>query len=355
MSTTEGEVQGIGMDTGNTYGGSSTLYQIYGTGTLGTQVTNVNGVYNTPGIWQTYTINLGVLPTNETHLFFYINDAVSGSGFAGADEQFRNLSVYTQGATPAYINFDQYFALDGKGASLWLVKTDGSGNPLVFEDHASYGAAGPGEAQGLWPNGSGGFYPMSSVTSGAANSGPYVPSASVQSIGSITYSGTTATATTATADGLLVGEQIAIAGATPSQYDGTFLITATTGANTFTYTMAGTPASNASGTMTAAPAPLVISEVMYDPPDLANGLGGQPLEYIKITNIGTTAVTLTNWRLRTAVSFNFPSGQTLAAGASLLVVPFDPVNNPDALARFEARYPGYASSGLVMDGPYSGA
>ena len=166
---------------------------------------------------------------------------------------------------------------------MWLVKTDPSGNPLVFEDHASYGAAGGGEAQGLWPNGSGSFYPMSSATTDAANSGPLVPS----------------------------------------------------------------PASANS---------LVISEVMYDPPDPASGLAGQQLEYVKITNVSTTtAVTLTNWRLRTAVSFNFPAGQTLAAGASLLVVPFDPVNNPDALSRFEAQYPGYSSSQLVMDGPYSGA
>ena len=41
-----------------------------------------------------------------------------------------------------------------------------------------------------------------------------------------------------------------IAGATPAQYDGVFNIIVT-GANTFTYTMASCPASNAAGTMTA--------------------------------------------------------------------------------------------------------
>ena len=172
---------------------------------------------------------------------------------------------------------------------MWLVSSDSSGNPLVFEDHASYGAAGGGEALGRWPNGSGDLYPMSSATSDAANSGPLVPAAG-------------------TAGG--------------TQYSGS----------------------------------LVISEVMYDPPDPASGLAGQQCEYVMITNISTTtAVTLTNWRLRNAVSFNFPSGQVLAAGASLLVVPFDPVNSPDALSRFEARYSGFASSQLVIDGPYSGA
>ena len=70
------------------------------------------------------------------------------------------------------------------------------------------------------------------------------------SISSITYSGTTATVTTASADGFTSGEQIGIAGATPSAYDGFFTITVT-GSSTFTYTMASSPGSSASGTMTA--------------------------------------------------------------------------------------------------------
>ena len=60
------------------------------------------------------------------------------------------------------------------------------------------------------------------------------------SISSITYSGTTASVTTASADGFTSGEQIGIAGATPSAYDGFFTITVT-GSTTFTYTMASTP------------------------------------------------------------------------------------------------------------------
>ena len=285
QSTTEGQVQGIGLDNDNSFSTGATLYRIYGTGTTGTTVTNANGYYSTPGVWQTYTIDLGVIPANENQLFFYIDDSAVTGGFAGANAELRNVSVHSSSAAPAYINFDQYFGLNAaQGGDVWLVKADGAGNPVQFEDHATYGRAAIGEAWGDWPNGSSGnMFPMSSATLGAANSGP------------------------------LVGSPV-------------------------------------TGSLS-----LVISEVMYNPPDPAGGLAGQQLEYVKITNVGTTPVALADWRLRNAISFNFPNGQTLAAGASLLVVPYDPVNNPDALSRFEVRYPGFVSSQLAIDGPYSGA
>ncbi len=72
-------------------------------------------------------------------------------------------------------------------------------------------------------------------------------------ITSITYSGTTATATLSSAPGFVVGQGVLIAGATGTNanlYNGTFAITAVSG-DTFRYTMTGTPTANASGTMTA--------------------------------------------------------------------------------------------------------
>ena len=63
-------------------------------------------------------------------------------------------------------------------------------------------------------------------------------------ISTITKSGTTATLTTATAHGLVTNNRVTISGATSSEYNGTYVITVT-GANTFTYTMASTPAANA--------------------------------------------------------------------------------------------------------------
>ena len=63
-------------------------------------------------------------------------------------------------------------------------------------------------------------------------------------ISTITHVGAVATLTTATAHGLITGNRVTISGATASDYNGTYVITKT-GANTFTYTMATTPAADA--------------------------------------------------------------------------------------------------------------
>lgn len=65
-----------------------------------------------------------------------------------------------------------------------------------------------------------------------------------QTISTITHVGAVATLTTASAHGLITGNRVTISGATSSEYNGTYVITVT-GANTFTYTMASTPAANA--------------------------------------------------------------------------------------------------------------
>ena len=75
----------------------------------------------------------------------------------------------------------------------------------------------------------------------------YASTATAQTISTITRGGTgnlTATVTTAVAHGLITGNQIVVAGASPAQYNGTFIITRT-GATTFTYTMATAPATDA--------------------------------------------------------------------------------------------------------------
>ena len=70
-------------------------------------------------------------------------------------------------------------------------------------------------------------------------------------ITSITESGTTATATTSSAMGLVVGETVTISGVTPSGYNGTVTVTAVSGA-TFTFTAtSGLGTATGFGTATA--------------------------------------------------------------------------------------------------------
>ena len=66
----------------------------------------------------------------------------------------------------------------------------------------------------------------------------------VYGITSITHVGAVATLTTASPHNLITGNQITVTGAVPAAYNGTYKITVT-GASTFTYTMASTPATDA--------------------------------------------------------------------------------------------------------------
>ena len=65
-----------------------------------------------------------------------------------------------------------------------------------------------------------------------------------QTISTITYVTTTATLTTAAPHNLVTGNRVTISGATPSQYNGTYVITVTS-PTAFTYVMASSPGANA--------------------------------------------------------------------------------------------------------------
>ena len=77
-------------------------------------------------------------------------------------------------------------------------------------------------------------------------------------ISSVTHSGTTATVNTSTAHGLVTGNQVTLTGFSPSEYNGTYIITKVD-ADTFTYVMASTPATDP--TVTGTYVPLGIEEV----------------------------------------------------------------------------------------------
>lgn len=109
---------------------------------------------------------------------------------------------------------------------------------------------------------------------------------------------------------------------------------------------------------TAAVGPLVISEVNYHPENpSAAALAIDPLltdndlEYIEIANPTSSLIDLTDWRLRGESDYDFVAGTTLAPGAAILVVSFDPglLTNAPKLAAFEAHY-GIGSSVTIVGG-----
>lgn len=71
-----------------------------------------------------------------------------------------------------------------------------------------------------------------------------------QAITSITRTSNTATVTTTGSHGFVTGDYIAISGANESDYNGNFYITVTSG-TTFTYTVANTPTTPATGTISS--------------------------------------------------------------------------------------------------------
>jgi hypothetical protein len=107
--------------------------------------------------------------------------------------------------------------------------------------------------------------------------------------------------------------------------------------------------------------PVVISEVMYHPPDqtlLGYVLDNAQDEFIELRNITAAPVglfdaqhTTNTWRLRDAVDFRFPPGVTLPAGGHLLVVGFNP-ENASQLSSFRSRN-GVAAN-VPVYGPFEG-
>jgi hypothetical protein len=103
--------------------------------------------------------------------------------------------------------------------------------------------------------------------------------------------------------------------------------------------------------------PVVISEIMYHPPDI--GTNDNSLdEFIELLNTAGTNVPLfhlaypTNaWQLRGVVDFDFPTNIILTPGSALLLVNFSPTNTAQ-LTAFRAQY--RVATNVAILGPYSG-
>ena len=99
---------------------------------------------------------------------------------------------------------------------------------------------------------------------------------------------------------------------------------------------------------------LVISEIMYHPPEI-NGTNDNSVdEFIELFNAtpGSVALFDTNgsWRIDGGVGFDFPSGVAVPAGARLLIVNFNPA---DAVQSNAFRTVYGMSGNTAMYGPYT--
>ena len=100
--------------------------------------------------------------------------------------------------------------------------------------------------------------------------------------------------------------------------------------------------------------PIVISEIMYNPPDPGTGVEPGMLEFVEIYNPTSRSIDLTHWEID-GIGFQFYPDTSIDAGQTLVVVPFDPVSNVTAIASFETVYRvGMNTNGSAYLGPYSG-
>lgn len=93
--------------------------------------------------------------------------------------------------------------------------------------------------------------------------------------------------------------------------------------------------------------PVVISEIMYHPPN-----NDRFMEYIEVVNGGTEQISLDNWRLDEAVTFDFPAGLSLDPGGIVRIVPFDPSTEQDKIDALMATV--IQDTPMTLLGPWEG-
>ncbi len=109
-------------------------------------------------------------------------------------------------------------------------------------------------------------------------------------------------------------------------------------------------------------APVIISEMMYHPPDVfLNGAfwNNTEDEYIELLNRSAQSVNLSDaglstntWQISGGAQFTFPTGVSLPPNGLALVVNFDPAADPAQVAIFRSKYA--VPTGVPLFGPYQG-
>ncbi|HUS34933.1 MAG TPA: lamin tail domain-containing protein [Verrucomicrobiae bacterium] len=104
--------------------------------------------------------------------------------------------------------------------------------------------------------------------------------------------------------------------------------------------------------------PVAINEVHYNPLSL-DGSDNREDEFIELYNFSSAPVPLydtnnpaNHWRLQNGVSFVFPGGRTIPANGYVLVISFDPAEDPIGVANFRARW--RIPANVPIFGPFKG-
>jgi hypothetical protein len=98
---------------------------------------------------------------------------------------------------------------------------------------------------------------------------------------------------------------------------------------------------------------VVFSEIHYHPanPPVGSTITDLQLEFIEVHNRTSAPIPLTGWQIREGVTYDFASGATLPAHATLVVVPFDLTN---ATLAQEFRLIHGIGTAVTLIGPYAG-
>jgi|GEM_PF-262354 len=91
--------------------------------------------------------------------------------------------------------------------------------------------------------------------------------------------------------------------------------------------------------------PVFLSEVHYDPTNPDSH------EFVEITNQGGDTISLANWKLRGGVDFDFTASDSLAPGASIVIVSFDPAISTALATNFRATF--QIDNAIVLAGPFT--